>query len=254
MSATLQFFDCNCMIGKRADRRVGEPSTVEQLLVDMKVCGITEALVIHASSKDYDPHSGNKAVLAAVAGKAGLHPCWAILPPETDELPPPDAFVREMLSNNVKAAVAYPVAHSFSLSSWSLEPLLLALEQARIPLLLPFGQFAWDEVERLCKQHVYLPLILTGLNYRQLRYLLPLWEKHRNLFVDLSWFSIHDGLSYLSGRSYIRQILFGTNYPQYMPGAAVTVVTYARIPEVEKQMVAGGTLKDIIQRIRRTKR
>ena len=239
MAAKLSLFDCNCMIGRRAHRREGEPWTAEQLLADMATCGISEALVIHAMSRDYDPALGNQEALAATSGKRGLHPCWAILPPETGELPPPDAFVREMLSNGVMAAVAYPTAHNYSLSGWSLGPMLGALERTRVPLLLPFGQFTWEELERLCAQHVYLPVIVTGLNYRQLRFLLPLWEKHRNIFVDLSWFSIHEGLSYLLKRGYLRQVLFGTNYPQYAPGASVTMVTYADLPAAERQMVAG---------------
>jgi predicted TIM-barrel fold metal-dependent hydrolase len=96
-----------------------------------------------------------------------------------------------------------------------------------------------------------LSVIVTGLNYRQLRFLLPLWEKYRNLFVDLSWFSIHDGLAYLAERGVLRQVLFGTNYPLYEPGAATTMVTYANLQDEERRMVAGGTMREIIKRIRR---
>ena len=151
----------------------------------------------------------------------------------------------------MSATVAYPGTHNYALADWSLGPLLRALASRRIPLLLPFGQFTWDDVERLCREHFALPVIITGLNYRQLRFLLPLWEKYTNLFVDLSWFSVHDGLSYLAEQGHLGQVLFGTNYPRYDPGAAVTMVTYANLGDEDRIRVAGGTLRGILSNIRR---
>jgi hypothetical protein len=246
----LSFFDCNCTIGRRADRREGEPWTVEQLLAEMNTCGITEAVVTHAMCRDYDPHSGNLEITRVVQYHPNLHGSWAILPPSTGELPAPEDFVSEMLDKRIVAAVAYPRRHNYSLSEWSMGRLLSALENRRIPLILPFGEFTWEEVERVCAQHLYLPIIVRGINYRQLRFLLPLWEMYRNLFVDISWFSVHDGLAYLAGRGLLRQMLFGTNYPLYEPGTAVTMVTYADINEKERLQVAGGTLREIIRGIR----
>jgi predicted TIM-barrel fold metal-dependent hydrolase len=156
-----------------------------------------------------------------------------------------------MLAGDILATIAFPRTHNFSLSGWSLGPLLSALEQYRVPLLVPFGQCDWEDIEQLCGEHAHLPVIVTGPNYRQLRFLLPLWERHRNLFLDLSWFSVHDGLAYLAERGVVRQVLFGTNYPLYEPGAAVTMVTYADLRDDQRTMVAGGTLRTILNGIRR---
>jgi predicted TIM-barrel fold metal-dependent hydrolase len=241
------------MVGKRADRREGEPWSVDDLLADMNTRGIADALVTHALCRDYDAAVGNQELSRVLAGTSALHACWAVLPPSTGETPAPDVFLREMLAKDVVAAVAYPRAHNFSLSEWSIGPLLSALEDYRFPLLVPFGQSDWEEIQRLCSEHASLPVIVTGLNYRQLRFLLPLWEKYRNLFVDLSWFSVHDGLAYLAERGVLRQVLFGTNYPLYEPGAAVTMVTYANLRDDERAMVAGGTIREIIRGIRRNR-
>ena len=156
-----------------------------------------------------------------------------------------------MFDAHVAATVAYPRVHNYSLADWSLAPLLNALASRGIPLLLPFGQFTWDEVEDLSRKHFALPIIITGLNYRQLRFLLPLWQRHTNLFVDLSWFSIHDGLAYLAEQRLLSNVLFGTNYPLYEPGAAVTMVTYANLSDEDRARVAGGTLRKILNNIRR---
>jgi hypothetical protein len=250
----LELFDCNCMIGKRADRRPHEPWSVDDLLADMTASGIGRALVTHAQSRDFDPALGNEELARLVAGRPELLGCWAILPPATGELQGPEGFVAAMFGQNIAAAVAFPQLHNYSLGDWSLGAMLGALEKRRIPLLLPFGQASWEEIGGLSLRHVDLPIIVTGVNYRQLRFLLPLWERHRNLFVDLSWFSIHDGLAYLSRRGLIRQVLFGTNYPLYEPGAAVTMVSYATISPEEREMVAGGTLRSILNGVRRETR
>jgi predicted TIM-barrel fold metal-dependent hydrolase len=247
----LSFFDCNCMIGKRADRKESEPWSLQDLLADMDTYGISDALVTHAMSRDYDAAAGNQELSRLIGGTKGLHSCWAILPPSSHEMAAPEAFLREMLTNDVVATIAYPHTHNFSLSAWSLGPLLSAFAEYRIPLLIRFGQSDWEEIERLCGTHPSLPVIITGLNYRQLRFLLPLWERYHNLFVDLSWFSIHDGLAYLAEQGVLRQVLFGTNYPLYDPGAAITMVTYANLEEEERRMVAGGTLRELIHGIRR---
>lgn len=249
----LSFFDCNCMIGKRADRREGEPWSLEKLRADMTTCMISDALVTHAMSRDYDAAAGNQELSRLIKGSHDLHGCWAILPPSSGELPAPETFLRLMNAEGIAAAIAYPLTHNYSLSAWSVGPLLSALEDCRIPLLLPFGQCTWQEVERLCGEYPSLPVIITGLNYRQLRFLLPLWEKHRSLFIDLSWLSIHDGLGYLSERGVLRQVLFGTNYPLYEPGSAVTMVTYANLNADERSMVAGETMLGILNGIRRNR-
>jgi hypothetical protein len=155
-----------------------------------------------------------------------------------------------MVTNKIVAAIAYPHTHNYSLADWSLGPLLSALEHQRIPLVLPFGQFTWDEVERLCARHLYLPVVTTGVNYRQLRFLMPLWDRYRTLYVECSWFSIHGGLEYLADHGLLRQVLFGTHYPVYEPGAAVTMVTYANLTDEQRRMVAGETVRGIIGAIR----
>ncbi len=247
----IKLFDCNCMVGKRADRREGEPWSLEQLLDDMKYYRISEALVSHALSRDYEPAMGNLELVKVLKGSKHLFPVWCILPPASGEISASDAFVDNMLTNNIKAAISYPRLHNYSLASWSVGKLLSALEFHRIPLLLPFQQFDWNEIYAICHEYPALPVVTIGINYRQLRYLLALWEICGNLYVDLSWFSVADLFPFLKKRGYLEKLLFGTNYPAYTPSAAVSMITYANANTAEKNLVGSGNLKSIIGNIRR---
>ncbi len=246
----IRLFDCNCTVGKRADRREGEAWSLEQLQEDMNYYRISEALVSHALSRDYDPSAGNLELVKLLKGSNNLFPVWCILPPASGELSNGGTFVEDMLSNGVKAAISFPKLHSYSLASWSIGKLLSDIEHHRIPLIMPFQQFDWSEVYTICHDYPALPVVTTGINYRQLRYLLPLWETCRNLYVDMSWLSVADLLPFLKMRGYLKRLLFGTNYPAYTPSAAVSMITYANVGMEEKKLVGGDNLRALMENIR----
>lgn len=248
----ISLFDCNCMLGKRADRREGEPWSLGQLQEDMKYYRIAEALVSHAISRDYDPMIGNKELISIITELKNLYPVWCVLPPLTCELGSQSTFVDSMLSSGVKVAISYPRFHSYSLAPWSVGKLLSAFNYYRAPLILPFQQFDWDEVYNICHAYPDMPVITTGINYRQLRYLLPLWDSCSNLYVDSSWFSTADLWTFLKHRGHLENLLFGTNYPAYTPSAAVSMITYADVDKEEKQLVAGGTLRALLANVRKS--
>ena len=244
---TLTFFDCNCMIGKRSDRREGEPWSLDSLIQDMSYFGIAEALVSNATSKDFDPITGNNELIQTISGHHHLHPVWTIVPPSTPEMPSPKQFVGESENNGVVAFTAFPKLHNFTIMDWCIGDLLIEIQKVGKPLLLPFSETNWDEVHSICTSFPNLPVIVHTVNYRQLRFLLPLWTKHRNLYVDISWFSIMDIIPFLTKHNLLDRLLFGTNYPIYSPGAAVTMVTYSKANDDIKKKIAGDNLRKILQ-------
>lgn len=243
----LSFFDCNCMIGKRSDRKEGEPWSLDSLCQDMEYFGITDTLVSNALSKDFDPITGNRELIQIISGQHNLHPVWTIVPSPSAEIQSPKQFLEESEINGVEAFTAFPKLHNFSMMGWTIGPLLGEIEKLRAPLLLPFSETSWDEVHSICTSYPRLPVIVHTVNYRQLRYLLPLWDKHLNLYVDISWFSIVDIIPFLEKNNFLDRLLFGTNYPIYTPGAAVTMVTYSGTNDDVKKKIAGNNLRKLLQ-------
>ena len=253
-SNTLNFFDCNCMIGKRSDRREGEPWSLDSLLQDMAYFGIAEALVSNATSKDFDPITGNKELIQTISGYTNLHPIWTITPPLIGEIQSPKQFVQESENDGVIGFTAFPLLHNFSMMDWCIGELLIEIQNVGTPLLLPLSETNWNEVHSICTSYPNLPVIIQTVNYRQLRFLLPLWKKHRNLYVDISWFSIVDIIPFLMKHNLMDRLLFGTNYPIYTPGAAVTMVTYSCDNYEIKKKIAGDNLRTVLQNTNRLRK
>jgi len=246
----LNFFDCHCMVGKRADRRDSEPWQIESLIKDMTDYDIKDALTVHALSRDYSPLEGNNTIVEIHCQYPQIQPVWAVLPPDTDELQKPDILIEKFFSNNVKAFIAYPKRHNFSLADWSMGSLLSLMNIHHIPLIIEYNETSWPEVYNLCQAYPKIPVIITYLNYRHLRYLLPLWKSCKNLYVDISWFSVSSGLEFLSQIGLIGQVLFGSHYPAYSHSGAISMVTYSGLNNSDKKKVAGDTLREILSATR----
>ncbi|MFH1006220.1 MAG: amidohydrolase family protein [Candidatus Latescibacterota bacterium] len=243
---SLSFFDSNCMIGRRTEANPGEIWRVDQLLEDRAYFGIVKTLVFHTLAKEYSPVVGNERLLEEIKEHESLHGCWVVLPAHTQEMQEPEAFVQTMIRAGVHSVRMFPKLHAFSLSEWCCGSLWKALEARRIPVLIDKDQIEWREVWELCSTHRDLPLILTGVGYREDRSLYPLFEAFDNLYVEISWYGVHLGIEAICRRFGAERLLFGTRVPLFTPGTALTAVRYAQISSEEKRQIAGETLERLL--------
>ena len=246
-----KLFDSNCMLGRIIAPKEGFPLTVEQLLEVMDSFEIAEALVYHSLSKEYHPADGNPALMEEIAHTERLHPMWVLMPSHTAEFPDEEELVEEMLSRNVKAARVFPHPdqHNFSMTEWSSGKLLRSLQSKAIPLFVDQEEIDWNTVDEICDKHPELPLVLTNVGYRANRFLYPLWEKHNNLHIELSNYCGHAGIEELTGRFGAQRLLFGTRLPYFTPATAIAMLSYARISESDKRLIAGDNLRNLFQRV-----
>ncbi|MEK7400394.1 MAG: amidohydrolase family protein [Candidatus Poribacteria bacterium] len=246
------FIDCNCVIGRRSIRRTGDSSetefyTLESLVDEMDYAGIGRALVYHSIAREYSPMFGNRKLMDEIRGNERFYPCWVVMPDSTDEMPNPEALVKEMKQSNVKCARMFPTEHLFSLSDWSCGNLLKELERNGIVLIIELDHIGWDGIDSLCGRYPKLPVIITNLNYRINRYLYPLLEKHKNLLIETSGYQVHSGIEDVCSRFGARRLIFGSRMPFWTPGPAVTLVEYSLISQKEKALIAGGNLSRLLR-------
>ncbi|MHB9028958.1 MAG: amidohydrolase family protein [Candidatus Latescibacterota bacterium] len=247
--AKLSYFDCNCSIGRIPYPYIYDISDVEGLKREMDTAGIEEALVYHSVARDVDPAMGNALLGEALAQEPRLHPCWAVLPHYAGDLPAPGKLLKDMEANGVKAVRMFPTPanHSFSLAEWNSGELLGALAEAKVPLLLDIEVVWWDAIVTILKNHPNLPVIATNVGYRHNRFTHALFGEYENLFLETSRYFGAGVFEDVVGRFGSRPILLGSNMPRFTGTAVISMLTYADIPQADKEAIAGGNLRRLLK-------
>lgn len=248
----MHIFDMNCMLGPtRTDR---EPCfrTPEMLLAEMDRLGISEALVHASHGAMGHPSDANAKVVEATRSHPRLHPCWAVLPPGTGELPEPQEFVAQMRTHGVRAARIFPGVHVFPLLERILRPLLKALSEAGIPLILDQGRTSWSQltdwrgVFEIAEAHPKLPLVLIREGGATARALFGVWDAFPNIHIEASYIQESRIVEEITGRFGHRRLLFGTGMPAWDPGGPLGLLEGARISEHQRADIAGDTLRRLL--------
>jgi len=58
---------------------------------------------------------------------------------------------------------------------------------------------------------------------------------------------VHNGLEDICERFGARRLLFGTGYPQFALGPAITMIASAQISNHDKQLIASGNMRRLIE-------
>jgi hypothetical protein len=241
----MEFFDCNCQIGRYGTRHPEAFTTADELVKEMEYSGIGEALAYHSMAKEYAPSVGNEMLLKEIEGKP-IRPCWVVMPHNTGEMPPPDELPALMTKHGVKAVRAFPAAQQFRLSDWCAGPLMDILEANWIPLFLDMDQTNWEDVAGILKAHSNLNLVLLRTSYRCDRMLYPLFEKYEGLAIEAATYQVTHGIEEICTRFGAERLLFGTGLPFTEAGPSIAQITYAEISDKEKQLIASGNLRKLL--------
>lgn len=241
----LDFFDCNCQIGRAGAPVAGGPVTAKEIVDVLAPMGIRRALVYSVVAKELHPNEGNPLVLDDVK-ESPLVPCWAALPSSTGEQGTPAEFVAKMQENGVKAVRLFPATHSFCLADWCIGPLLEELEVKRVPVFVESAQTNYDQISGALKAFPKLRLTVIRPAYRSDRFIYPLMEKYEHFSIETSNYAVSGGIEAICRRFGSSRLIFGTATPYYSAGAAVSPITYADIDDTDKQAIAGGNLERLL--------
>lgn len=241
----LDYFDCNCQIGKYSIRHPEAFTSADELVKEMEYCGISEALAVHSMAKEYAPSVGNEMLLREIQGKP-IHPCWVVMPHHTGEMPAPDELLAQMKANGVRALKAYPNHQGFTLADWCAGDLLSMIEANGIPFFLDMDQTNWGQVAEIFGSHPRLNLILLKTSYRIDRLMYPLLEKYEGLRIETATYQVTMGIEEVCKRFGAGRLLFGSGLPITEAGPPIAQITYAQISDEEKQMIAGDNLRALL--------
>ena len=246
-------FDGNVLVGPLGQRPPGAPEDVAALTSTMAHYGLQQALVTHTVAKWHDPMTGNAQLMRELSGRQGLVACWVVLPAATGEAPPEQEQVERLLASGARAARLCPAANRVRLEPWVVDPLLAALAERRVPLLLDFDTRHWSEdlpwaaIERAARAHPTLPIVLLRQGHADFRTLFPLLDRCGNIHVETSYLQGHDAVRLLVERWGAHRLLFGTGLPLWDPALPIAGLTYAGLRPEDLQAVAGGTLRNLLE-------
>ncbi|HGE72231.1 TPA: hypothetical protein ENX78_15435, partial [Candidatus Poribacteria bacterium] len=136
MSKQIYYFDAVCYLGRHVHKQEGQPETAEEIISAMDHFGIHEALVIDVLSRETNPMAGNKRIIERTKDHPRLHPAWAGLMPQSQELPPPQELVNQMQELGVGALFLFYGQFDIRLTEWGIDSLLEVLEEYKVPVFL----------------------------------------------------------------------------------------------------------------------
>jgi len=252
----LNLLDAHCYVGRFKHYNAGYFHTREDLLAEMDHFGIAEALVCDTLSRELDPRAGNPRVLDVCADEPRLHPAWSLAPPVQSLPYPPDELPQQMARAGVRTVWMFPGHLEYTLSEWSLRPILQALEQARVPLFIdPSPNLAnsgrdltdWDAMVRLCLDHPQLPVVATEFRmYWPSREWLSALAAAPNLHIELSPFWSYGGIEFVCREFGADRLIFGTRLPVREAGGTIAQLQYAEVSDEDKLAIAGGNLRGLL--------
>lgn len=247
-----EFIDVNAFLGLPTVRTFKSPATAPELLAEMDGAGISKSVAWHIAQHDYAPSEGNRLLTEAITGEDRLYGCWTILPPQTGEIVR-DGFFDEMKRNRIVALRAFPKPHNYLMNTITIGSLMDQLFQRRIPLLISLTRgFTWEQVHAFLKEFPFAHCVICDIGVWGVdRFTWPLLDACPNVFLETSMLSIEDGgLEAGVKRFGAERYLFGTGFPERYAQASVLQLLHAEISDADKEKIASGNLKRIMEGIR----
>lgn len=241
---TAELFDVNAMIGRLPNEPAGTDAT--GLAAALARVGVGAAVVSHVRAWQQDPAEGNRLVVAAVAGHPALRPCWVAVPDTCGELGGAGRFVARAVADGVVAARAFPVDHGFSLAGKDFAPVVDALAEASLPLIVDADQTTWEDVESVAVAHPRLHLVVCTVGYRTMRRIAGTLARTGNVSVDLSYLGAHQALEWLVEKVGHTRVVFGTGTPRRDPADAVTRLLWSGLGDTEVRGIGADNLRRLV--------
>jgi len=134
--------------------------------------------------------------------------------------------------------VTFPV----SFLDGTLRQFVGGVSDKKAALIIPYEPVAFGLIENSASAFRDLPLILCGINYPQFRSALGIFESYPNTYMEVSHFSMFNGIEYLARHLGPERLIFGTNWPVFAHRSNVIKLQEAEISEEQRKMIGEDNL------------
>lgn len=248
---SIEWLDAHCWIGVGPRGSLRPVVTREQTLQQLARYGIRRAIVAHALARDYDPTTGNRLLLEAIADQESL---WgaAVLTPDDADASGARRRLKSLIAGKIRMARVFPRSHNWSLSDWGFGPWLDVLEELQLPLAVWHTETTWDDVAAACQSHPLLPVIVEGPNRKLLyhnRTYYRLFERFLNFHLEIHNLVGYLGLDDMVCRFGSERLIFGTYFPHQDPNVPMMLVTHGELSDTDQANIAGGNIGRLIEQV-----
>lgn len=248
----VRFVACDALVGFPRQPLAAGDGTVDDLEQEMARLNVRGAIARHRFCLEASPYTGNRILMDELQGHPALIPAWALTP--DGEEPDFDiaATVERMLRAGARLAWISPKRHSFSVESWCSDELYVALQEARVPLLVDWNGQAPGDLHRVLAEFPQLRVIILNPSREgRDRMLYPLLKQHPNLYLCLCpVYSVHQVFLDLYRRFGPSRWVFGTGFPESEGGAGITGLLYAGLPDDAVSAIAAGNIERLLAEVK----
>lgn len=246
----MKFFDANVCIGIPTLPIYNPAANAQDILEEMDGLKIEKAVVRHTAQYHVNPVYGNSLLSKEIAGQKRLWGCWAILPPQTDEVIK-NNFFAGMKEDHIAGLLAFPERNRFLLNRVAFGTFLDEVAERKIPLFLNMGDegLSFASLYELLDDFPALTCILCNIGiWGVSRFTWPLLEKFPRFYLESSLLSLEEGgVEATVKRFGAERILFGTGFPERYMEAPILQLLHAEITEAAKKKIASENLENIIK-------
>lgn len=243
----LSFFDCNAFIGKHINPYTESLFGAEIFTKVMKASGISKSMIYHSAAVSYDPSFGNKLLVDEVKNREELFPVWIAVPEHFYTENDAENFFWKMKKNKISAIKLFPRYHNFTLVNGAMDNLFTFFDKEEIPILVNQEDISWEEINYILERFKKIPLLLQNVAYQMERFIVPLFNKYNNIYLDISRYHVYDGVEYICNRFGSERLLFGSGMPVFSPEPIMMMVENAKISFQEKQNISSQNLLRILK-------
>ncbi|MCE5237554.1 amidohydrolase family protein [bacterium] len=236
---------CDALVGAPLVPPSGPVPDVADLEAEMTRLHLSAAVVRHRACRQTSAHLGNNILMDEITGRPHLRPAWFVTPDGREPEFDPAVTLAQMLAAGVRWTWTDPAAQGFSLQPWCSGPLLAALSEHRVPLLLDYASIVLRDLHEAMETFPALRVVLLQVpRVGRNRLVEPLLAAHPELYLGCApSLSVHAYWPDLCRRFGSHRWLWGNHYPDAEGGAAVTGLLYAGLSPQALQDIAHGNLE-----------
>ncbi len=256
----MKFIDCSASIGYATVNKkiinhenypivekVDQAKNADELLACMDKNGIDAAIIYHQQMVDSSVAFGNNLILEDEKNYTGrLRSVLAVAPSITDEGFDVETLFKTINKYDIFGLRANPVQNRFMLDRITMGDIFDAMTEAKIPLYLS-PQNGWEIVFNVMKEFPNLTAIITNYGlWGSDRFIFPLVNAYKNLYVDSSDFQEIKGIETFVNKFGSERMLFGTNFPSDAMGGPRATLLGADISISDKENIAHKNIERLM--------